>query len=50
MRLYALPVWHHGLQTHVAHGSSIQEVPLSMHTFLILPFDTATCVVTMAGT
>lgn len=33
-----------------AHPSRVQEVPHSTHTFLILPLDAASCLVTMAGT
>lgn len=33
-----------------AHTSCVQEVPCSTHTFLILPLDAASCLLTMAGT
>lgn len=40
----------HSAATVQAHISRVQEVPYSTHTFLILPLDAASGLVTMAGT
>lgn len=48
-----LPISVRGMQTYFsaeAHPSRAQELPHSTRTFLILPPDAASCLVTMAGT